>query len=135
MNRKQLIEKLKKNEKAYCFLSNEERNILKELNPSNLTLLNKETEFVDIFQFFEIECNVYRIKEDYVESRLLECEVVSEHNRLYFIRNNNRIKLNQAVNYTDFVCYKFNGVKGSHCRLHIELDEIAAIPTHVIFKP
>lgn len=144
MTRQELIEGLKKNERAFCFLSPGEKDILRELDPKNLMLLNKDSLFIDIYQFFEIECNVYRIKESYEDEpkpKYIECPIKHGHGHqnMYVEWHGMNLGLHKCCNYPAFMGFEFedsDALFHSPLRCHYDIitkEYIKKSATHAVF--
>ena len=113
MNRKELIEKLKNNDKGFMFLYSEEQKILKELVKIDkvqcVIAKTWETKKEGIF----FNGTVYRICPDYTETEIIECEV-KERGRYSVLEskcNGVVFTMSGAMDSPQFRGYKFsNGI-------------------------
>ena len=134
---KEMIEKLKRNERAWMFLSKKEKGCL-------LSAPSKSVEYLSAIgeDWQENDGNfdatdVYRIAPDYQpEPEVYECEVrKTDTDRLDFHYQMDDWYLHFAVNFPDFIGYKYaDGDVRCSPRRSNDPDRPAEIPTHVLFR-
>jgi len=109
MNREKMVENLKKNERAFVFLNEEERKLIAELNGTgNIQCLNSCVDWESRARFHLALREIFRINPDYtepVEPHEEKCRVFRDKaGCLYFWRNGiaDSIHLHKAVDFDDF---------------------------------
>lgn len=146
MERKQIIENLKVNERAYMFLSYEEKEVL-----NGISLFNKIAikclygiNFIKL-QGYQLESDhIYRIKEDYIEEeskpKYLEIPIQHGHGHqnMFVAWKGMTLGLHKCCNYPAFIGFKFNYNKDlllypiAH-EIDNENNYTRLIPTHAVF--
>ena len=134
---KEMIEKLKRNERAWMFLSKEEKGCLLSAPSKSVDYLSAIGEDWQENDGNFDATDVYRIAPDYEpEPGVVECEVRKNvAGNLEFHYQMEDWYLPYAVNYPDFIGYKYadGDVRGLPRRSK-DPESPAEIPTHVLFR-
>lgn len=139
----EMIEKLKKNEKGYRFLSDEETACMgKAQEAGGLVRLSMEGEWESKRQGCNLYVNdIYRISPDYQpEPEIGRCEVFYVKNghgfdELVFLRRGMEQGIEMALRLTDFIGYEYkSGTISVQPRLYANRADTAPVPDYVLFK-
>ena len=105
-----IVERLKKNERAFIFLSKDEKDLLQPIFQADMLLkLTKYGDFVPAMPDILSACDTYRISPDYqAEPEIEKCEVKTHlDGKLGYRRGNYTFELTDALDDPDFICYEY----------------------------
>ena len=130
---KELIEKLKQNEKPFGLLGEEEQSCLKNIGHRNRQFYGDGWK-IDNDSFVAAGI-AYRIKPDY-RSEIIECEVkCADDGWLKYDYDGETYGLTCALHYANFIGYRYaSGYFVGPPRSFSNRETRAEIPTHVVFK-